>query len=171
MPYLIEIMIVIVLLMTIALSIMYFLIISRSDEIKKVWESIIILLNQRVLLLRNVIDSSHHFNAENSDLLNSIKALIVQYKDKENMQEKVEHALLLSNEIEQLIDDVSLQNDVSLQVLASQLNELDTNLWQLWYQYNCKVYEFNEWVSKFPIKGIAIMFGIRRYDYILLDDE
>lgn len=171
MPYLIEIMIVIVLLMTIALSIMYFLIIARSDEIKKVWQSIILLLNQRVLLLRNIIDSSHHFNAENSDLLNSIKALIAQYKDKESMQEKVEHALLLSNEIEQLIDIISLQNDVSLEILASQLNELDNKLWQLWYQYNYKVSDFNEWVSKFPIKGIAIMFGIRRYDYILLDDE
>ena len=171
MSYLIGMIIGIVLLVTIIFSITYYFIIFRSDEIKKLWQGIMSLLNQRVLLLRNMMDRSADLLEVNCDLSTHIQEFIILNNSTESIQEIVDSSLQLSNAVEGLCHIISLHNDEDLRILANQLNEIESHLRELWNQYNYKVSVFNEWVSKFPMKRIAIMFGVRPYDYILLDDE
>lgn len=171
MPYIIGIVIILVMIMTISFTVLYYRINTRNDEARKTWRSILRLLNQREILIKNLADYKSIYIEGKDDLLFQLQETLSKCKASNAFQEIVDYSLITSEKLEHLLAFIPEQKNEVLKSLVKQLDEIESNLRLSFYEYNVKVYIFNEWICKFPQNKIALILGMESLKHILLEEE
>lgn len=171
MPYLIEVIIIFILLLTGIFVGFYHQIDMKSNDVNKSWRGIEKLLKLRETILKDFLDASPKFLENENNLFLQIREKMIQCKSSNDLQDIVDSSFQLSDYLERLISQISIQEDEGLKDFMDHLEEIENKITLSWYEYNTNIYDFNQWISRAPQKAIATILGIEALKYIIFEEE
>ncbi len=162
-------------ILLILIIIMYNMMISKRNKLKKAYSSLDVMLKKRYDLIPNLVDTVKAYKTYEADTLEkiiSLRSRANQCKNSKDLEDVSSDFNKFRSEISMLAEGYpDLKANQNFMHLQKALNEIEEQISAARRTYNAHVESFNTFISMIPVNIFAALFGFKKYNFFEIDEN
>lgn len=155
--------------------IMYNMMISKKNKLKKAYASLDVMLKKRYDLIPNLVDTVKAYKSYEGETLEkiiSLRSRANECKDTKDLENVSNEFNNFRSEINMLAEGYpDLKASTNFMHLQKALNEIEEQISAARRTYNAHVENFNTFISIIPVNIFATLFGFKKYNFFEINDN